>query len=70
MLGAMAAGDLDLLASFDDLSLESGTAEARNWIVVAAAMAELGRTMDIVDYVPCYRTPAGTGTAMCFATWA
>ena len=69
LLGAMAAGDLDLLASFDDMTLESGTAEARNWIVVAAAMAELGRTMEIIDYVPCYRTEAGTGTAMCFATW-
>jgi len=69
LLDAMARGDLEMLASFDDMSIESGTAEARNWMVVAAAMAELGRAMEIVDYVPCYRTEAGTGTAMAFATW-
>jgi catalytic LigB subunit of aromatic ring-opening dioxygenase len=70
LLNAMATGDLDRLARFDDVSLSSGTAEARNWIVVAAAMAVLGRKMEIIDYVPCYRTEAGTGTAMCFATWS
>jgi hypothetical protein len=70
LLGAMASGDLDELASLEDISIDSGTAEVRNWITVAAAMSELGLTMEIVDYAPCYRTPAGTGTAMCFATWS
>jgi hypothetical protein len=25
--------------------------------------------MKVVDYIPGYRTPAGTGTGMAFATW-
>jgi len=25
--------------------------------------------MDIIDYVPCYRSEAGTGQAMIFASW-
>ena len=24
---------------------------------------------DLIDYVPCYRSPAGTGCAMAFASW-
>jgi 3-O-methylgallate 3,4-dioxygenase len=23
----------------------------------------------VIDYVPCYRSPAGTGNAMAFAYW-
>jgi 3-O-methylgallate 3,4-dioxygenase len=25
--------------------------------------------MTLIDYVPCYRSPAGTGCAMGFAEW-
>jgi hypothetical protein len=25
--------------------------------------------MNLLDYVPCYRSDAGTGNAMAFATW-
>jgi hypothetical protein len=25
--------------------------------------------MDVIDYVPCYRSEAGTGQAMVFASW-
>ena len=41
----------------------------KNWVPVAGAMAELGFAMTLVDYVPCYRSLAGTGNAMCFAHW-
>ena len=30
---------------------------------------DLGRDMTLVDYVPCYRSEAGTGNAMGFAYW-
>ena len=33
------------------------------------AMADDGLEMRLIDYVPCYRTEAGTGCAMGFATW-
>ncbi len=33
------------------------------------AMADIGCPATVVDYVPCYRTPAGTGNAMGFVYW-
>jgi len=57
---------------FSDLSekmFQSGTSEIKNWIAVAGAMAEAGLSMSLVDYVPCYRSEAGTGSAMGFARW-
>ena len=34
-----------------------------------AAMADLDVDPEIVDYVPCYRSLAGTGNAMGFVAW-
>ena len=48
--------------------LMAGSSEILNWIAVAGAVEHLD--MDWFDYVPGYRTPAGTGTGMSFATWA
>jgi 3-O-methylgallate 3,4-dioxygenase len=47
--------------------MNSGSSEMRNWIVVAGATEHL--EMELFDYVPCYRSPAGTGCAMGFAKW-
>jgi len=47
----------------------SGTSEIRNWIVLGGAMADDGLEMNLVDYVPCYRSPAGTGFGGTFAEW-
>ena len=33
------------------------------------AMREAGFPMKLVDYAPCYRSPAGTGNAMAFMYW-
>jgi len=33
-------------------------------------MAEAGLRMRLLDYVPCYRSMAGTGSAMGFAHWS
>jgi hypothetical protein len=46
-----------------------GTAEIKNWLPVISAMNAAGRRYHQVDYVPCYRSEAGTGNAMCFAYW-
>ena len=48
--------------------MHSGNSEIRNWIAVTGATEHLD--MDLVDYVPCYRSPAGTGCAMGFAIWS
>ena len=36
---------------------------------VAGALSGTGLNMNMVDYVPCYRTEAGNGCAMGFAEW-
>lgn len=54
-----------------NLSVEKlvfGTSEIRNWILVAGAVEHLN--MKLLDYVPCYRSEAGTGCAMAFAQWS
>ena len=35
-----------------------------------AAMADQGLKPRVIDYVPCYRSTAGTGNAMGFVTWS
>jgi len=47
--------------------LNLGTSEIRNWVVAAGALEQLD--MKLIDYVPCYRSEAGTGCAMAFAIW-
>ena len=48
---------------------EDGTSEVKNWVPLVSAMADLGLEPDVIDYVPCYRSEAGTGNAMAFVTW-
>lgn len=57
----------DGLVSIPRKKLNSGNSEIRNWIATAGATEHLN--MRLVDYVPCYRSPAGTGCAMGFAQW-
>ncbi len=60
-------GDGEALKAIDPKLLNSGTSEIRNWIVVAGACAHLKTAWQ--DYVPCYRSEAGTGCGMGFAVW-
>jgi len=66
-LKAMKEQDADTLKSLPRERMQSGTSEIRNWITVAGAAEKLD--FDLLDYVPCYRSPAGTGCAMGFARW-
>jgi hypothetical protein len=47
--------------------LMSGSSEIRNWICLAGAVAAFD--LDWVSYTPGYRTPALTGTGLCFASF-
>jgi 3-O-methylgallate 3,4-dioxygenase len=69
VLAAMLNGDGDALASLPEEMFQSGTSEIKNWITVAGVMAEARLSMRLLDYVPCYRSEAGTGSAMGFAHW-
>lgn len=69
LLAALEHGDLDYILGLDDAWFRAGTSEIKNWLVAGGALAESGLTMRLLDYVPCYRSEAGTGCAMGFATW-
>jgi OH-DDVA oxygenase/3-O-methylgallate 3,4-dioxygenase len=66
---ALAARDAEALVSIDEAILQSGTSELKNWIAAAGALFETELTGDVIDYVPCYRSEAGTGTANGFVAW-
>lgn len=69
VIASLRKGSIDDLASYGEEIFQSGTSEIKNWIPVAGAMADLGFPMTLVDYVPCYRSEAGTGNAMGFVYW-
>ena len=69
VLDALQTGDADALIAIPENRYQSGSSEIKNWIPLAAIMADCGLDMTLVDYVPCYRSEAGTGNAMAFAHW-
>ncbi len=68
-LAGMQLADEAALAAVPERMFQGNTAEMKNWYPVAAAMHDQGLKFRLVDYVPCYRTEAGTGNAMGFALW-
>jgi len=62
--------DFERLAQIDERTYQAGTSEIKLYVPVLVAMAQLGYKMRIVDYVPCYRTEAGTGEGFGFMYWA
>jgi AcrR family transcriptional regulator len=69
ILDGIKKGDVAALSRIPESMFQSGTSEIKNWIAAAGAMAEAGLSLNLVDYVPCYRSEAGTGSAMGFAQW-
>lgn len=68
VLSGITRHDVGILGSLSRAQLRSGTSEILNWISAAGALESLAAT--VIDYVPGYRTPAGTGAGMAFARWA
>lgn len=69
VIDALTHQDVKSLCSLsrDRLNGAPGTPEILNWITVAGAMAPAA--MKLVDYLPCYRSPAGTGHGVAFGYW-
>ena len=67
VLDLLAKKDGEALSALPAAKLESGNSEIRNWIATAGAVEHL--EMKLVDYVPSYRSEAGTGVGMAFAVW-
>ena len=69
-LGYFANYDFEALAQIDNNSYQSGTSEVKLYVPVMVAASQLGLQMNVVDYVPAYRTEAGTGEGFGFMYWA
>lgn len=67
ILAALAAKDKDALLAVPREQLVDGTSETLNWICAAGALEAL--PLGWSEYVPAYRSPAGTGTGLAFAAW-
>jgi hypothetical protein len=69
ILAAMEQKDATGICRWRESKFQSGTSETKTWIVLAGAMEETALRMRLIDYVPCYRSPAGTGVGAGFAEW-
>ena len=67
ILKACADKDAEFLQTLPRNKLNAGSSEILNWVALAGAVEHLD--LDWFEYVPGYRTPAGTGTGLSFATW-
>lgn len=69
VLTMLAGYDYDGLATIPDTYYQSGTSEIKIYSSVMMALQHTGAEMTLVDYVPCWRTAAGTGEGMGFMYW-
>jgi hypothetical protein len=69
VVDGLTSGDAEALCGLSRKALNGapGTPEILNWVITAAAMAP--RTMTLIDYIPCYRSLAGTGHGVAFGYW-
>ena len=57
------------LQSIQPNLMKDGTSELLNWVSASGCLFQTSLSGERIDYVPCYRSEAGTGNAMCFAYW-
>ena len=69
VLDALERNDAKALQAIPRHRLHSAASEALNWIALGGAMHDTSLTMELLAYVPVYRTPAGTGGGWAFARW-
>lgn len=67
VLDALKSRDVESLRTLPMEALNSGSSETLCWVVAAGALEALDLSWS--DYVPVYRTPAGSGIGIAFATW-
>jgi 3-O-methylgallate 3,4-dioxygenase len=68
VLDAMDKHDAEALRSIDPARLNSGNSEARNWIAAAGAGEHLQTQW--TEYIPAWRSEAGTGIGLAFGLWS
>lgn len=68
ILEALTNGDGRYLQSVPEKLLNSGSSEIRMWLTMGGALTGLKKAWE--EYLPVYRTPAGTGIGLAFARWS
>ena len=69
LLGGLERNDAETLQSIPLHRLHSAASEMLNWVTVGGVMSELDLHYEQIDYVPVYRSPAGTGGGWAFVRW-
>ncbi len=69
LLEALERNDAAALRAIPREWLHSAGSETLNWIALGGAMQRARLKMELLDYVPVYRTAAGTGGGWAFARW-
>ena len=62
LLDALRTRDPDALARLPRSWIQGSTGEVLCWVSAAGALEHL--PMDVIDYIPAYRSAAGTGTGL------
>ncbi len=70
VLDALANKDAHTLQNLPRHRLYSAASESQNWVALGGALEDTSLQMELLDYVPVYRTEAGTGGGWAFARWA
>jgi hypothetical protein len=70
LVEGMRCGDLDALSALPANRMNSGTSEGRNWLVAAGAGGAEDLKHQWSEYIPAYRSPAGTGIGLAFGLWS
>jgi hypothetical protein len=68
VLDALRNDDAATLRSVPTKLLYDGSSEIRNWIALGGALDGLRHNWS--EYIPVYRTPAGTGIGLAFGRWS
>ena len=69
VLEQMKAEDFEALASVSRGEWSTGTSEILNWVCAASMLSAAGRRMELLEYIPAYRSIAKTGVGIAFAAW-
>jgi hypothetical protein len=66
-LASLKRKDVAAIAGIPMRALRAGSSEILCWVMADGALSQLSMVWS--DYLPVYRTPAGTGIGLCFAVW-
>lgn len=69
LIAALEAGDAAALTSMPEEVFVHGTSEIKMWIALAGVTSTTDAKFRLIDYLPLYRTTAGSGIGACFGVW-